>query len=133
MAGCCGSGGDSRSAVDQREAPADRTGIDITKNAASKIKSFLKTEKLPVADYGLRLSVDGGGCSGFSYSLELDKAKDGDLVFERHGARVMMHPETLQYVDGSVFDYVETVQGAGFAVDNPKIKRSCGCGNSFAV
>lgn len=133
MANCCSGGGESPSMVKQVKAGAKRSGIDITKKAALKIKSFLKSEKLPESEYGLRLGVEGGGCSGFSYSLELDKADEGDIVFESHGARVIMDPSTLPYVDGSVFDYIETVQGAGFAVDNPNVTRSCGCGNSFAV
>ena len=105
--------------------------VSLTDIAAQKVSQFLETEKAPSA--GLRVGVRGGGCSGFQYNLALDEQKDGDRVFEHQGIRVIVDEASLQYVDGSVVDYQESLMGAGFEVRNPNVVAACGCGSSFRV
>ena len=81
----------------------------------------------------LRVAVRGGGCSGFQYALALDKRKDDDHVFEHNGVSVVVDKVSMQFVFGSEVDYVEGLQGAGFAVNNPNVVAACGCGSSFQV
>ena len=80
---------------------------------------------------GLRVAVRGGGCSGFQYALAFDEQRDGDQIFEHGGIRLLIDSESLPFVDGSEVDYVESLQGAGFSVNNPKVVAACGCGQSF--
>ena len=105
--------------------------VSLTDIAAQKVSQFLETENAPSA--GLRVGVRGGGCSGFQYNLALDEQKDGDRVFEHQGIRVIVDEASLQYVDGSVVDYQESLMGAGFEVRNPNVVAACGCGSSFRV
>ena len=82
----------------------------------------------------LRISVSGGGCSGFQYGFTFDDAhNDGDLVIERDGAVVVIDDVSLDLLTGSEIDFVEDLVGSSFAIRNPQAKSSCGCGNSFAV
>ncbi len=82
----------------------------------------------------LRVSVEGGGCSGFQYKFDLERAKaDDDLVLARDGAIVLVDPVSQQYMAGAVIDYVDDLIGASFKVDNPIAAASCGCGTSFSV
>ena len=85
------------------------------------------------ATAGLRVGVRGGGCSGFQYQLAFDEQKDGDAIFEHSGLRLLVDNQSLPYVDGSTIDYVESLQGAGFQVNNPNVVAACGCGSSFRV
>ena len=85
------------------------------------------------ADQALRVAVRGGGCSGFQYALALDKRKDDDHVFEHNGVAVVVDKVWMQFVFGSEVDYVDGLQGAGFAVNNPNVVAACGCGSSFQV
>ena len=105
--------------------------VSLTDIAAQKVSQFLESENAPSA--GLRVGVRGGGCSGFQYNLALDEQKDGDRVFEYRGIRVIVDEASLQYVDGSVVDYQESLMGAGFEVKNPNVVAACGCGSSFRV
>ena len=75
----------------------------------------------------------GGGCSGFQYNLAFDEQRDGDAVFEDHGLQASCRHPSLPYVDGSIIDYVDSLQGAGFQVNNPNVVAACGCGSSFRV
>jgi iron-sulfur cluster assembly protein len=77
--------------------------------------------------------VRGGGCSGFQYALAFDKRKETDMVFERDGVNVVVDKTSMQFVFGSEVDYVDGLQGAGFAVNNPNVVAACGCGSSFTV
>jgi len=77
--------------------------------------------------------VRGGGCSGFQYQLAFDVQNDSDTVFESHGLRLLVDTASLPYVSGSVIDYEEGLQGAGFQVNNPNVVAACGCGSSFRV
>jgi len=106
--------------------------IGLTERAAEKVKEFIKDENKPGC--GLRLAVVGGGCSGFSYQLGLDeKAGEGDQVFENHGVKVFVDPNSYGYLKDTEVDFVETALGGGFAFKNPNSKGSCGCGHSFEV
>ena len=105
--------------------------IKITDTAAGKLKELLGSQAEP--DQALRVAVRGGGCSGFQYALALDKRKDDDNVFEHNGVSVLVDKVSMQFVFGSEVDYVEGLQGAGFAVNNPNVVAACGCGSSFQV
>ena len=107
------------------------TAIKITDIAASKLNELLAGQQ--ESDQVLRVAVKGGGCSGFQYSLALDKRKDDDHVFEHNGVSVVVDKVSMQFVFGSEVDYVEGLQGAGFAVNNPNVVAACGCGSSFQV
>ncbi len=106
--------------------------ITITEAAAEKIRTLLSGQ-----DDGdkqvLRIAVRGGGCSGFQYALAFDKAKDDDQVFDVDGVSVAVDKTSMQFVFGSEVDYVESLQGAGFQVNNPNVVAACGCGSSFQV
>ena len=103
--------------------------LSITEKAAEKVKAAL--EKQGKADAALRLYVAGGGCSGFQYGLAFDKQNGDDHVIEAHGVKVLVDDQSAQYVDGSEIDYVESVMGEGFMVNNPNATETCGCGHSF--
>src|SRR3954467_9364340 len=108
-------------------------GIGFTPNGAEKVHEFLATQEADTTTAGLRVGVRGGGCSGFQYQLAFDEQRDGDVVFESSGLKVLVDAQSLPYVDGSSIDYVEGLQGAGFQVNNPNVVAACGCGSSFRV
>ena len=107
--------------------------ITITDKGAEKVHEFLDAQDTDVSGAGLRVGVKGGGCSGFQYNLAFDEQRDGDEVFEFAGLKVYVDKPSLPYVRGSVIDYVESLQGAGFQVNNPNVVAACGCGSSFRV
>ena len=108
-------------------------GIEFTSKGAEKVHEFLSAQEADTSSAGLRVGVRGGGCSGFQYQLAFDERRDGDVVFEDHGLQLLVEPQSLPYVDGSVIDYVDSLQGAGFQVNNPNVVAACGCGSSFRV
>ncbi len=103
--------------------------ISLTEKAAEKVRA--SKEKQGKSDAALRLFVSGGGCSGFQYGLTFDKENDGDHVIDSHGVKILVDEQSAQYVDGSEIDYVESVMGEGFQVNNPNATETCGCGHSF--
>ena len=105
--------------------------ISFTDKGAEKVQEFLDSQSADIQTSGLRVGVRGGGCSGFQYALAFDTQRDGDEVFEDHGLRLLVDGPSLPYVRGAIVDYVESLQGAGFAVNNPKVIAACGCGQSF--
>jgi iron-sulfur cluster assembly protein len=107
--------------------------ITITDKGAEKVHEFLSGQNADVQTAGLRVGVRGGGCSGFQYNLAFDEQRDGDVVFESHGLKLLCDNDSLAYVSGSVIDYVDSLQGAGFQVNNPNVVAACGCGSSFRV
>jgi len=109
------------------------TGLNLTEGAASKLKQLLKAENKTLEQYGLRIGVKGGGCSGLMYVLDLDAAKPNDLVFEDRGVKIFVDGKSIMFLRGSVIDYVESMMGAGFKVQNPMEKGKCGCGESFTT
>ena len=108
-------------------------GITFTEQGAQKVREFLASQDADIATAGLRVGVKGGGCSGFQYQLAFDDQRDGDVVFEDHGLKLLVDAQSLSYVDGSQIDYVDSLQGAGFNVVNPNVVAACGCGSSFRV
>ena len=107
--------------------------ITFTDMGAEKVQDFLASQSADIQTAGLRVGVRGGGCSGFQYALAFDTVRDGDEIFEDHGLRLLVDGPSLPYVKGAVVDYVESLQGAGFKVDNPNVIAACGCGSSFRV
>jgi len=103
--------------------------ITITDKAAEKVKATM--EKQGKKDAGLRVYVSGGGCSGFQYGLAFDQKNDGDHVVESQGVSILVDEQSAQYLEGSEIDYVESVMGEGFMVNNPNAVETCGCGHSF--
>ena len=108
-------------------------GVNLTDSGAEKVREFLSTQGLDESSAGLRVGVRGGGCSGFQYQLAFDEQRDGDVIFEHGGLRLLVDNQSLPYVDGSSIDYVDSLQGAGFQVINPNVVAACGCGSSFRV
>ena len=107
------------------------TDLTITERAAKKIGQILKAEPSGAM---LRLSVLGGGCSGFQYKFDVENAKaDDDVLIERDGVTMLIDPVSLQYLAGSEVDFVDDLIGASFKVNNPQAKTSCGCGTSFSL
>jgi len=107
-------------------------GVALTETGAAKVREFLSSQGLNETA-GLRVGVRGGGCSGFQYQLAFDEQRDGDAIFEHSGLRLLVDNQSLPYVDGSTIDYVDSLQGAGFQVNNPNVVAACGCGSSFRV
>ena len=110
-----------------------RIVITFTEKGAEKVQEFLASQSADVQTSGLRVGVRGGGCSGFQYALAFDQERPGDEIFVDHGLRILVDGPSLPYVKGAVVDYVESLQGAGFRVDNPNVIAACGCGSSFRV
>jgi len=107
------------------------TGVTMTERAARRIGQILGAEP---AGAMLRLSVLGGGCSGFQYKFDVDRAKGGDdVTIARDGVTMLIDSVSLQYLAGSEVDFVDDLIGASFKVNNPKAKASCGCGTSFSL
>ena len=107
--------------------------ITLTDTGAEKVREFLAAQGADIETAGLRVGVRGGGCSGFQYNLAFDQQRDGDTVFEDHGLKLLVDRTSLPYVSGSIIDYVDSLQGAGFQVNNPNVVAACGCGSSFRV
>ncbi len=107
--------------------------IEITDKGAEKVHEFLASQQADLGVAGLRVGVRGGGCSGFQYQLAFDEQRESDVVFESHGLKLLVDGESLQFVRGSTIDYEESLQGAGFKVNNPNVVAACGCGSSFRV
>ncbi len=105
--------------------------ITVTERAAQRIGEILRQEP---AGTMLRVSVAGGGCSGFQYKFDTERAKaDDDIVIEKSGATVLIDPISLDYMAGAEIDFVDDLIGSAFKVHNPKATASCGCGTSFAL
>jgi iron-sulfur cluster assembly protein len=107
--------------------------LTVSDQAAERIRKILESESKKLSEWGLRVGVEGGGCSGLQYRLDITKARPEDSTIEHLGVRVFVDPRSLQYVEGSRVDYTEALTGAGFKIVNPNEKNSCGCGTSFSV
>ena len=105
--------------------------INLTVAGLTKVKGILEQEKENIPQGGLRIYVQGGGCSGFSYGMVLDEAADGDQIFETEGIKVIVDPMSLRYLENAEVDYKEDLMGGGFAIKNPNATSTCGCGQSF--
>ena len=105
--------------------------ITVSERAARRIGEILKGEP---AGTMLRVSVEGGGCSGFQYKFDIEHAKaDDDIALARDGATVLIDPVSIKYMEGAEIDFVDDLIGASFRVNNPNATGSCGCGTSFTV
>jgi iron-sulfur cluster assembly protein len=105
--------------------------MTMTESAAAKIKQLMSEEEDVSV---LRVAIQGGGCSGFQYGLGFDRgAVEGDHEFELHGVQVVVDPFSAPYLKGAEIDYLDSIQSAGFAINNPNASSSCGCGHSFQV
>jgi iron-sulfur cluster assembly accessory protein len=105
--------------------------VNLTERAARRIGEILKSEP---AGAMLRVSVEGGGCSGFQYKFDfVDARTDDDLVLNRDGATVLIDPVSVQYMAGAEIDFVDDLIGASFRINNPVATSSCGCGTSFSL
>ena len=110
--------------------PLNTTVVSLTEAAVSKLSELTKEETNP--DIGLRVYVYSGGCSGFRYGMMLEDAPTpDDQILSANGVRVYVDQNSIQYLSGSEIDYVDTLMGAGFTVNNPNAVAACGCGSSF--
>ncbi|GJE27366.1 HesB/IscA family protein [Methylobacterium organophilum] len=105
--------------------------ITLTARAARRINEIMGAEP-PGAS--LRISVNGGGCSGFSYAFDIERVRtEEDIVIERDGATVLVDPVSLEYMGGATIDFVNDLIGQSFKIENPQATSSCGCGTSFSL
>lgn len=114
-------------AVSTKTAP-----ISLTPQALVEVKNIIEEKKVPT-EYGLRIGVQGGGCSGMSYLLGFDKPKDNDEVYDLDGLRLIMDKKHAMYVLGMEVDFQDGLNARGFVFNNPQAKSTCGCGSSFSA
>lgn len=106
--------------------------LTVTETAAKRVLQLIEKQKNP--NLKLRVSVSGGGCSGFQYGFSFDENReDDDLVIEGFGVTVLVDSISLPFIEGGVIDYVQDLSGAAFQIRNPNASSSCGCGSSFAI
>ena len=106
--------------------------INVSESAATKINELLAEEQKQTS--GLRVFVQGGGCSGFQYGLMIeDSPGPGDQSLESNGIKLFINPISAQYLNGAEVDFVDSVTGGGFTISNPNAKSTCGCGSSFSA
>ncbi len=112
-----------------QQSAIETTTISMTASAADKVRELLTQENDP--SLGLRIFVAGGGCSGLQYGMTLDEEQEGDTSISMEGFKVLVDEMSYGYISGSEVDYVDSLMGAGFTVNNPNAVSSCGCGHSF--
>lgn len=122
----------STTAVPQPE--TSHSGIVLSEIAAREIKAIIQQQELDAEKVRLRVGVKGGGCSGFSYLLDLTESqKETDEVFEQHGIKIICDPKSMLYLGGVTIDFKDEIMGRGFVFNNPNATSSCGCGSSFSA
>jgi len=115
------------------EQTAVKQGINITEKALEHVRSAMQKEGIAEDVGGLRLGVQGGGCSGLSYHIRFDtQPRERDRIFNYEGIRVFVDPKSFIYLNGMTMDWEETLMHRGFVFQNPNAKKSCGCGSSFS-
>lgn len=103
--------------------------IMLTEKAANRLQEIIKSKGM---DLSLRVMVRSGGCSGFEYGMALERnPRQDDNIVEAAGVKVVVDPGSMQYLDGATIDFVDSLMGGGFAINNPNAASSCGCGQSF--
>ena len=113
--------------------PGVSEGLNVTDKAVSEIKAIMEENNIP-SDYGLRVGIKGGGCSGMTYTLGFDAdEKPGDEIIEIDGVKIMIDMKSFLYLSGTELDFTDGLNGRGFVFNNPNATRTCGCGSSFAV
>ena len=116
----------------QQTDTAAPVGVILTERAAAEIKSIIQAQELDGDKVRLRVGVKGGGCSGFSYVLDLTESfKETDETFEQHGVKIVCDPKSLLYLGGTTVDFKDELMGRGFVFSNPNATSTCGCGSSF--
>lgn len=116
----------------QPQAPPD-VPVTLTPKAADMVRITREQEGMD-DDFGLRIAVRGGGCSGFEYALDFEsQPRETDLVYDQHGMQIFLDSLSARYLQGTEIDYVLGMSGAGFKFNNPNAAGTCGCGSSFAV
>ena len=105
--------------------------ITVTESAAAEAKRLLEKQGKP--ELGLRVGIQGGGCSGLSYKLGFDQERPGDRTLEVGGVKVFVDPKSELYLESTIVDFVDGLEGRGFKFLNPQAKKTCGCGESFSV
>jgi len=121
-------------ATEQATPQATAKGIVVTEKALAKIRSAMAKEGISPEQGGLRLGVQGGGCSGLSYSVRFDtQPRERDRIFQFADVRVFVDPKSFIYLHGMTLDYQETLMQQGFVFVNPQATKSCGCGSSFSA
>lgn len=112
---------------------APARGIEVTEKALARIRSAMAKEEVSPETGGLRLGVQGGGCSGLTYNIRFDgKPRERDRVFDYDGIRVFVDPKSFIYLNGMILDYQEGLMQQGFVFRNPNASKTCGCGTSFS-
>ena len=108
--------------------------VNLSEGAAREIRNIIQQQELDAEKIRLRVGVKGGGCSGFSYLLDLTESqKDTDEVFEQHGIKIVVDPKSLLYLNGTTIDFKDEIMGRGFVFQNPNATTTCGCGSSFSA
>ena len=116
------------------EQATQEQAVILTELAAKEVRTIVGSQELDADKVRLRIGVKGGGCSGFSYLLDLTESqKDSDEVFEQHGIKIIIDPKSLLYLSGVTVDFKDEIMGRGFVFNNPNASSSCGCGSSFSV
>ncbi len=106
--------------------------LQLTQTAVTKVKQLMQAENKP--DHGLRVAIRGGGCSGFEYALTFDDSQNqNDQILEFGGLKVYVDAMSNMYLESVTIDYVDSLQGSGFKIENPAASGSCGCGHSFSM
>jgi iron-sulfur cluster assembly protein len=114
--------------------PTNATPVLLSESAAREIKNIIQQQELDADKIRLRVGVKGGGCSGFSYLLDLTETqKETDEVFELHGIKLVVDPKSLLYLGGVTIDFKDEIMGRGFVFNNPNATSTCGCGSSFSA
>ncbi len=108
--------------------------VNLSESAAREVKNIIQQQELDGDKIRLRVGVKGGGCSGFSYLLDLTETqKETDEVFEIHGVKLIVDPKSLLYLGGVTIDFKDEIMGRGFVFNNPNASSTCGCGSSFSA
>ena len=108
--------------------------IELTDTAAGEINTIVEKQELDLEKVALRVGVKGGGCSGFSYVLDLtEQQRDTDEIFEQHGIKILCDPKSYLYLNGTSIDFKDEIMGRGFVFNNPNATNTCGCGSSFSA
>jgi iron-sulfur cluster assembly protein len=117
----------------ENQAPSQK-GIQVTDRALQRIRIAMAKEGISPAEGGLRLGIQGGGCSGLSYNIRFDsQPRERDRIFNFEDVRVFVDPKSFIYLHGMILDYEETLMRQGFNFINPNSSKSCGCGSSFSA
>ncbi len=114
--------------------PANQKGIEVTPRALGRIRAAMAKEGIAPTEGGLRLGIQGGGCSGLSYNIRFDtQPRERDRIYQFDDIRIFVDPKSFLYLHGMILDYEETLMRQGFNFINPHSTKSCGCGSSFSA